>query len=474
MAFGPCEEYSKKLDDEIIKLMWTRKVDGQTKQGRRMVARKRVAASYDMGGLKMDFSRETAQGLLLNGLQRVRNQAAYDNDRQNFLYRLLTARLREINLLNITEMFDVGGPRIWRDIGNRLVNKSPFFAQVFASMAELLELNEKTRDGWHTASISGHSESYDLFRISSAEGLILAHYGLNHVGQLFGISDITGQTILTQDTVYPEGLEGRYPELVIKCKNLRVKLRGRPLSTGMVIGNFLQVTAGMKYSGLYRKMVRAELDASMPGPPAFFTRRKDGIPVPALSKFMTGYRNLFKMDMASKTLENSFLLMNRQIWTNQKRSLSTAGQEEMQDSACKLCGRQENTMHLMFECEKYSEPLWETLEMVVGETMRHRAGDNNANRIRMHAFMVLYNINDYLPNAYVKSITVLIQEIKRNIVFRRYKRETGNNAIIRYDRNRLLGHILITVRKLISLRKYQGKNKDIYEDIAEVIQGLIQ
>ena len=131
-------------------------------------------------------------------------------------------------------------------------------------------------------------------------------------------------------------------------------------------------------------------------------------------------------------------------------------------------------MHLMFECEKYSEPLWETLEMVVGETMRHRAGDNNANRIRMHAFMVLYNINDNLPNAYVKSITVLIQEIKRNIVFRRYKRETGNNAIIRYDRNRLLGHILITVRKLISLRKYQGKNKDIYEDIAEVIQGLIQ
>ena len=86
--------------------------------------------------------------------------------------------------------------------------------------------------------------------------------------------------------------------------------------------------------------------------------------------------------------------------------------------------------------------------MVVGETMRHRAGDNNANRVRMHAFMVLYNINDSLPNSYAKPITVLIQEIKRNIVFRRYKRETGNNAIIRYDRNRLLGHILITVRKL--------------------------
>jgi hypothetical protein len=56
----------------------------------------------------------------------------------------------------------------------------------------------------------------------------------------------------------------------------------------------------------------------MPGPLSFFTRRRHGIPVPALDQFMTGYKNLFKMDIPSKTLQNSYLVMNRQVWTNEK------------------------------------------------------------------------------------------------------------------------------------------------------------
>jgi hypothetical protein len=52
--------------------------------------------------------------------------------------------------------------------------------------------------------------------------------------------------------------------------------------------------------------------------------------------------------------------MNRQTWTNEKISKysrvgRTGGQEE---PTCSLCGRRENSMHLMFECEKCSEPLW--------------------------------------------------------------------------------------------------------------------
>ncbi len=69
----------------------------------------------------------------------------------------------------------------------------------------------------------------------------------------------------------------------------------------------------MKYSGLFRKLAREARDAMYPGLPSFFTRRKDGIPVPALAMFMIGYRNLFKLDIPSKTLEKSYLVMNRQI-----------------------------------------------------------------------------------------------------------------------------------------------------------------
>ncbi len=78
----------------------------------------------------------------------------------------------------------------------------------------------------------------------------------------------------------------------------------------------------IKYSGLYRKLCRDLVHASMPSHPSFFTRRRDRIPAPELDWFMTEYRNLVKMDIPSKTLENSYLVMNRQVWTSEKSCIS--------------------------------------------------------------------------------------------------------------------------------------------------------
>jgi hypothetical protein len=64
----------------------------------------------------------------------------------------------------------------------------------------------------------------------------------------------------------------------------------------------------------------------------------DGIPVPALHKFMPGYKNLLKLNIPSKTISNSFLVMNRKIWTNQKRHLCTANADEQASALCALCG----------------------------------------------------------------------------------------------------------------------------------------
>jgi hypothetical protein len=91
-------------------------------------------------------------------------------------------------------------------------------------------------------------------------------------------------------------------------------------------------------------------------PPTYYTRKGDGIPVPALHKFMQGYQNLLKLNIPSKTISN-FQLMNRQVWTNQKRHLSTANADEQASAQCALCGEVENTMHLLFECAWCSEPL---------------------------------------------------------------------------------------------------------------------
>ena len=161
-----------------------------------------------------------------------------------------------------------------------------------------------------------------------------------------------------------------------------------------MMGNFFQNMGGVKFSGLYRRMRREALDATMPGPPSYFSRRRDGIPTPALNLFMRGYRNLFEMDISSKTLENSYLIMNRQIWTNEKQYLSTVdGVDAANGPSCALCGGRENTMHLMFECEQYSEPLWKELEGINNATITRINGrEQMPHRIEMHAFLVLYSV----------------------------------------------------------------------------------
>jgi hypothetical protein len=101
---------------------------------------------------------------------------------------------------------------------------------------------------------------------------------------------------------------------------------------------------------------------------------------------------------------------------------------------CKLCGVKENTMHLMFECEKYSEPLWAVVSDVLKETVnRESKGKENLNT-RLHAFLVLYNVTTGLPAEYIKNIMILIQEVKRNIALHRFKRETSDSGATTFGR----------------------------------------
>jgi hypothetical protein len=100
------------------------------------------------------------------------------------------------------------------------------------------------------------------------------------------------------------------------------------------------------------------------------------------------------MDIPSKTLENRYLVMNRQIWTNEKSFLSRHREMEgwLNDN-CKLCERRENTMHLLFACEKYSEPLWTLTENIFKEAIRAQEGGEG--QITTSGFMLLDNVQHY-------------------------------------------------------------------------------
>jgi hypothetical protein len=85
-------------------------------------------------------------------------------------------------------------------------------------------------------------------------------------------------------------------------------------------------------------LFREEQEIGVPGPRSYYNWRGDGIPIPAIHKLMQQYKDLLKLNIPSKTISNSFLVMSRQIWTNQKRHLSTANVDEQASAMCALCG----------------------------------------------------------------------------------------------------------------------------------------
>jgi hypothetical protein len=66
MAFGHDSQWGEEIDKIIIKLLWTRKREGQVHKGRTLIAKKRLTMDFTFGGLKVFFSKEIAEGLVLN------------------------------------------------------------------------------------------------------------------------------------------------------------------------------------------------------------------------------------------------------------------------------------------------------------------------------------------------------------------------------------------------------------------------
>jgi hypothetical protein len=58
------------------------------------------------------------------------------------------------------------------------------------AMANFLQLNEQHEQNWTTAYIAGHPATRDLFQVSAADGITLAHYNITYVDQLFCRNDL--------------------------------------------------------------------------------------------------------------------------------------------------------------------------------------------------------------------------------------------------------------------------------------------
>jgi hypothetical protein len=74
MALPVEPQHTESLFSEILCCLWTKQVDGRTTQKRRLVAKKRIAAGLEMGGLGIPHPDEIIQGFRQNLIRKSLNK----------------------------------------------------------------------------------------------------------------------------------------------------------------------------------------------------------------------------------------------------------------------------------------------------------------------------------------------------------------------------------------------------------------
>jgi hypothetical protein len=93
------------------------------------------------------------------------------------------------------------------------------------------------------------------------------------------------------------------------------------------------------------------------------------------------------------------------------------------------------------------EPLWELVSEAI--TALKRQASPTAQTYRIHAHSVIYNIHDsQVPQQHAGQVMAWFQEIKRDLIYCRFKRCTGRT--IQPDRTRLLGYLINTLGRMVS------------------------
>jgi hypothetical protein len=122
MALPITNNHIDELQKAVLKLLRTRQLDGQTRQKRRLVAKKRLGAGLEIGGLGIQPLENTVQGFQQNLLQRIYrgvNQPATGSLLPCVLNRLLL----RVNRPSIEDHVEGMGPQQWNLTAVRLEQK---------------------------------------------------------------------------------------------------------------------------------------------------------------------------------------------------------------------------------------------------------------------------------------------------------------------------------------------------------------
>ncbi len=142
-------------------------------------------------------------------------------------------------------------------------------------------------------------------------------------------------------------------------------------------------------------------------------------------------------------------------------------------SNCDRCGKRETMEHLLCECENCSEPLWNKLAdswtqlfnaISMEAVPRVELGQTNVIYNIPHPSLLL-NVHDQASR---NALLLLIQEVKRDIVYRRMNLPPSAQQLT--DTRRITAHLDSAIRRLCSYLQYIGFVK--FAEALSILQCL--
>ena len=471
MALPTTKQQGKDLYGEILSFLWTKQEDGETKQKRRLIAKHRIPASHHMGGLQVQHPMEHASSLRLNLIHKI-----WQSGHNNFLQSRLPGLLHDLLILTNRQSLDCHvqnmGPTQWDTTGQRLREHNLLLSQSFHSMAKFLRLYENHKTLWTNAAIYGHSNICTM-PLSAVEQRAISDMGLVTVSQLFDTQD-NGQLSNQNHPGIFATLEHQHPDIGRKLRWLTSSLRrNQRLDTfpSPVTTAYLLMQLDTKPSSKYRKETRVVLDKSIGTAPAYDTRIRDGVYYPNRNTFSDAYKVMEISAMPSKTKETTFQVLNRTIWTNNKAFKSGVSNTD----ACTHCEEPETMEHLIYGCAHYSALVWREFSTLLTEAVKQYSLYPDIPRMNFTPLEIIFNHPHPSILLHVSSkrtrlnILHLVQEIKRDIIYRRMNMTGTGNPV---PQQRIHAHILSIIKKHTALMEYQGFTEET--DLMKLMQALIE
>ena len=440
-AFQSCTIKKSQLNaiwKKIIKALWAKDFYNISSRGRSLIARDRLPASYTKGGLQLTDTYQKYKRLSIEASYKIlKNYFFQQNDLlSKILDKLLPPSLR----------YD-GSKGIHKCIRN--LHKDISFLKPALLFLEKQVFDLENNKDFMTGS-SIHSSLHILLSNRPTRKIkeFLEQQNINTIGHMITFYNENKHTI--NPTILRD-FESFMLPLKVKIGEFRSYMSVPHIN--MILHGFPKIKQ-LRPKFLIKKEYEDCLDEKFQEPPALKTRNKDKTLNISKEQYAFAYKFSTHLPLSSYYKTFCFNILNRTLYTASK-----GFQMNIEASRnCKKClDVEEDTVHLLLDCDNLSYLIWNELDKGV-----NKLTDGKCN---INWQIILFHIKPkHMQHSLFKQIIIFLQLLKADIYRRRNDDQCMPNPM------KIRAIIIVALRKTIRILKLRSQYIFDLENLCAIME----